>query len=103
LTSDITEVSAWIKRPPFQFDQYSFYYSDNPTTTFLIQGNTSNWDFFNITANLTPGRHLTGFSIFGTSPGPAFMDDFTINVVPEPTGLALALTAIAGAAARRRP
>jgi hypothetical protein len=104
LTSDITQVSAWIKRPPFQFSQYSFYYNDNPTTTFLIQGNSSNWDFFDITGNLTPGKHLTGFSIFGTSPGPAFMDDFTIdaNVVPEPASAALAALAAVGVASRRR-
>lgn len=105
LTNNVTEVSAWIKRPPFQFSQYSFYYNDAPTTTALIQGNSSNWDFFNITASLTPNAHLTGFSIFGTSPGPAFMDDFTINAnnVPEPaSAAALVAVGFAGMTARRR-
>jgi len=101
-TSDITEVSVWIKRPPFQFDQYSFYYSDNTSTTHLIQGNSSNYDQFNLTSNLTAGKSLTGFSIFGTSSGPAFMDDFVINAIPEPAGALLALTVLASAAIRRR-
>jgi hypothetical protein len=99
---NITEVSVWIKRPPFQFSQYSFYYSDNTSSTHLIQGNSSNYDQFNLTSNLTPGKSLTGFSIFGTSAGPAFLDDFVIDVIPEPTGAALALTAIVGAAVRPR-
>ena len=101
-TSDITEVSVWIKRPPFQFSQYSFYYSDNTSTTHLIQGNSSNYDQFNLTSNLTAGKSLTGFSIFGTSSGPAFLDDFVINAIPEPAGALLALAVLAGAAIRRR-
>ena len=100
--SDITEVSVWIKRPPFQFSQYSFYYSDSTSSTHLIQGNSSDYDQFNLTSNLTPGKSLTGFSIFGTSAGPAFLDDFVIDVIPEPSGALLALAAIAGAAVRRR-
>ena len=100
--SDITEVSVWIKRPPFQFSQYTFYYSDNTSSTHLIQGNSSNYDQFFLTSNLTPGKSLNGFSIFGTTSGPAFLDDFVINAIPEPTGAAVALTAIVGAAIRPR-
>lgn len=101
-TSDITEVSVWIKRPPFQFSQYSFYYSDNTSSTHLIQGNSSVYDQFNLTSNLTPGKSLNGFSIFGTSPGPAFMDDFIIDVIPEPSGALVALVALGGTAVRPR-
>jgi hypothetical protein len=101
-TGDVTEVSFWAKRPPFPFDQYSLYYSDAPTTTNIVLGNGGDWEFFNITAQLTPGAHLTGFSIFGTSAGPAFLDDFTIDVIPEPSGAFAALTALALAAARKR-
>ena len=104
-TSTITEVSFWAKRPPFPFDQYSFYYSDAPTFTNFVLGNGGDWEFFNITSQLTGGAHLTGFSIFGTSAGPAFLDDFTINLIPEPSAAVVALTALAGAVARprRRP
>jgi hypothetical protein len=102
LTGSITEASLWAKRPPFQLDQYSFYYSDAPTGTFVIQGNSSNWDQFNITANLTSGAHLTGFSIFGTSSGPAFLDDFVINVVPEPSAAFATLLLVAGTIKRPR-
>jgi hypothetical protein len=100
-TNQITEVSFWAHRPPFPFDQYSFYYSDAPTFTNVVLGNGGSWEFFNITAQLTPNAHLTGFSIFGTSSGPAFLDDFTINLVPEPSALCLSLLGLAGLATRR--
>jgi hypothetical protein len=99
-TSDITEVSFWAKRPPFPFDQYSLYYSDAPTFTNVVLGNGGAWEFFNITSQLTAGAHLTGFSIFGTSAGPAFLDDFTINVIPEPSGAGLVGFAALGSLAR---
>ena len=99
-TNSVTEVSFWAKRPPFQFDQYSLYYSDAPTTTDVIQGSTSDWAQFNVTSHLTPGAHLTGFSIFGTSPGPAFLDDFVINAIPEPSGVVLSVVAFVGTALR---
>ena len=103
-TSDISEVSFWVKRPTFPFDQYSFYYNDAPTFTSTITGVGSDWEFFNLTSLLTPNAHLTGFSIYGTSTGPAFMDDFMINAnnIPEPSSLALIAAAIVGATARRR-
>jgi hypothetical protein len=100
--TDITEVSVWIKRPPFQFSQYSFHYSDNTSSTHLIQGTSSIYDQFFLTSNLTPGKSLAGFSIFGTSPGPAFMDDFVIDVIPEPSGAILAIGAVIGATIARR-
>src|SRR5258708_3244425 len=53
---NILEVSLWAKRPPFPFDQYTFYYSDATTSTNVILGNGSDWEFFNLTANLTPGK-----------------------------------------------
>lgn len=104
LTNGISEVSFWVKRPTFPFDQYSFYYNDAPTFTSTITGVGSDWEFFNITSLLTPNAHLTGFSIYGTSSGPAYLDDFMINAgpIPEPTSLALIGAAMICATARRR-
>lgn len=103
-TSDITELSFWIKRIGGPFDQYSFYYSDAATFTNTISGSTNDWEFFDLTSLLNPTAHLNGFSIYGTSSGPAYMDDFMINAgpVPEPSSLAVMAVAFAGALARRR-
>lgn len=103
-TSDITEVSFWLRRAGGPFDQYSLYYSDATTFTTTLSGSGDDWQLFDITSDLTAGAHLTGLSIYGTSSGPAFMDDFTINVnnIPEPTTLSVMALACAGAVVRRR-
>jgi hypothetical protein len=99
-TSDIVEVSLWVKRTNGPFNEYRFYYSDFPETVLLLSGPSSNWSFFNLTANLAPGKHLSGFSIYGTEPGPAYLDDFTI-ATPEPSGALLAVAGLVGAAVGR--
>lgn len=107
-TSQITEVSFWILRADGPFSSYRFLYSDNTTGFFLANGiGTSGWRFFNVTANLAANKNLVGFEIFGTTPGPAYLDDFTINVgaIPEPASWAMMISGfgLIGAAARRRP
>ncbi len=83
----ISEVSVWVKRAGGAFNQYSFYYDDNTSGTFLIIGSGNDWGQHNLTSNLDTTKNLTGFSIFGTSSGPAYMDDFVI--VPSPGTIAL--------------
>lgn len=87
--ASIDEVSVWIKRAGGAFDQYSFYYDDNTSGTFLINdiGGGDDWKQHFLTANLDLSKNLTGFSIFGTSSGPAYMDDFIIT--PSPGAAAL--------------
>jgi len=96
----ITEVSLWVKRLGGAFDQYSFYYDDNTTGTFLINdiGGGDDWKQHILTSNLDLGKNLTGFSIFGTTNGPAYMDDFIITPAPG----AASLLALGGIIAGRR-
>lgn len=97
---DITEISLWVKRAGGAFDQYSFYYDDNTSGTFLINdiGGGDDWKQHFLTSNLDLGKNLTGFSIFGTTNGPAYMDDFVITPSPG----ASALLGIGGLVAGRR-
>ena len=80
-TADIDEVSFWIKRAGSVFDSYQFFYSDLTSSSHLVNTPNPNndWLFFDVTANLDVGKNLVGFQIFGTSPRPAFLDDFNIN------------------------
>jgi hypothetical protein len=96
-TSQITEVSFWVKRLGGPFDSGTFYYDDASTSDFLINGigTGDDWKFFDVTSELTIGKNLTGFLIFGTTAGPAYFDDFTIggarSAVPEPAAWAVML------------
>lgn len=94
-TSAITEVSLWALRNGGPFDAYVFSYSDNSTASFTLSDlGASGWNQFNLTSNLAVGKSLTGFSIYGTSPGPTYLDDFVIDAtsaVPEPSTWAMML------------
>jgi len=90
LVEDITEVSFWVKRIGGVFDSVQFFYEDGTVGNTLISDfSTSDWAFFDVTGFLDAGKYLVGFGVYGTSPGPAYLDDFTIEAVPEPESIAL--------------
>lgn len=99
-TALISEVSIWVKRAGGAFNSYQFYYDDMTTGSFLISdtGGTSDWKKHDLTSNLAAGKNLTGFSIYGTSPGPSYLDDAFIGArmaaVPLPAGLPLLLVGL---------
>jgi hypothetical protein len=88
-TSSITEVSFWVERTGGDLDAVTLFYSDGTSSDFVVNsiGGSSGWTFWDITSDLAAGKSLDGIRVFGTSSGPAFLDDFTINVaaaVPGP-------------------
>jgi hypothetical protein len=87
--SDITAVSFWAIRSDGPYDTYVFSYSDGTSQLFTADGTgDTGWTFFDVTSNLTAGKSLIGFEIFGTTPGTAFLDDLSIttaSAVPGPT------------------
>lgn len=106
-TSLVNEVSFWVKRAGGTFDFVELFYSDSTSTGFTVSGSSSDWTFFNVTSHLAPGKSLTGIGVYGTSPGPAFLDDFNVDAnvspVPEPaTLIAFGLMALGGAGYVRR-
>lgn len=107
-TSSISELSLWGKRSGGLFDSVTLTYSDNTTENVLVNtlGGSNDWTFVNLTNDLDPGKSLTGFLIYGTSPGPAYLDDFTLvtaSRVPESsTTIAMLGLAIVSLATLRR-
>jgi len=104
-TADIAEVSIWIKRDGGAFNQYTLYYDDGTTGVHTINniGGSDDWTFFEMTQSLVVGKILVGFQIYGTSAGPAYMDDVRIEGVPAPAAIAvLGIAALAGRTRRRR-
>ena len=99
-TASISEVSFWVKRVGGPFDFVQFFYSDGSDSNTLVDGigQGDDWQFFDVTSALSPGKNLTGFEIFGTTTGPAFLDDFTITAADETnaTPLPAALPLFAG-------
>ena len=92
--SQITDFSFWAKRDGGLFDSISFYYSDNTSGSYLLNtlGGSSDWTHVSLLGQLNASKSLTGFLIYGTSPGPANFDDFNLAApVPEPETYALML------------
>lgn len=113
---DITGLSFWVRRlQGGALDFVQFFYSDATTNSYMFNTLTSgitDWQFADLTGQLVAGKALTSFMVYGTTSGPAYLDDFvltTVNdggTVPEPSTLALgglAVMAAALASRRRRP
>lgn len=105
LTSDITEVSFWIRHPDGSDPAaYDLFYSDGSSQEFVANTTTREWEHFDVTSNLAGGKTLVGMSIWGFLGGGSqvtFVDDATVNVVPEPVSI-MALGAGLAAFLRRR-
>jgi len=98
----IKQLSFWLEHPNASQApaSVSFFYADGIEGFSAAVTQTTGWEFFNLTADLTPGETLTGLSIFGYAGDPVSLtrvDDVKLLVasVPEPAtavmfGLSLA-------------
>ena len=71
---------------------FDLFYTDGTDNEFFVNTTDMNWDFFNVTSDLSAGKILDGLSIFGNSGGTTFVDDFVVDTttaLPEPASLAL--------------
>ena len=88
-TSNIAEVSFWIRHPNSANAQTAvdLFYSDATSNETLFSTSSTNWELHDVTANLQAGKSLVGLAIFGYSsampPDPTFLDDVTIRLVNQ--------------------
>lgn len=111
-TSQITEVSLWIKQPfigATYINAIDLIYSDASVGEFLpLNANAGGWAQQNVTADLAAGKQLTGIRLWGYSQGTnhdtTLYDDVVVNVnaVPEPASMAILGLGVAAMIRRRR-
>lgn len=93
--NNITELSYWLRQPESAISAFDFFYSDGSGYENVVYLNTTDWQFFDVTSHLSPGKELVGFSIFGYSYGGpmedrTYLDDVTLSVaIPAPGAIAL--------------
>jgi len=105
-TADITELSFWeMNNAGFIFSSYTLFYSDTTSNGGLVSDfSPIGWEKFDVTSQLQAGKSLTGIKVFGTTPGPAYFDDFVLTggtETPEPSTFVL-LASAAGLILMRR-
>jgi hypothetical protein len=66
-----------------------FRYSDNTEIENIIWLQDSNWHAYDFTSYLDSSRSLVAFGVYGFASSRTYLDDVSIDVVPEPASLAL--------------
>lgn len=107
LVSNITQVSFWVEHPNASVTAlaYDFFYSDSSDIENVVITSGTGWNFFDVTANLSAGKTLVGFSVFGNSGGRTYVDDLNIATAataPEPNSLLLIAGSVSWLFLRRR-
>ncbi|UCG59062.1 MAG: hypothetical protein JSU70_06045 [Phycisphaerales bacterium] len=93
--SQIVELSYWLKQPEIAISAFDFFYSDGSGYESIVSLSSSDWEFFDVTSHLSPGKELVGFSVWGYAGGPAgedrtYLDDVTLEtVIPVPGAIVL--------------
>jgi hypothetical protein len=111
--SSITVASLWMRHPDLANAPsfITFFYDDMTNNGFLVSTNSTEWQQFDILAQLNTSKTLIGFSLYGYSGGGAdrtFIDNVFIGTlagaVPEPASWAMLIAGfgLTGAAMRRR-
>lgn len=92
-TAFVVEASLWLKTDDTSYGTLvNLHYSDGSSSTPILFSPDTEWRKWTFT--LDTGKSLTGIEIFGTeagagSPDPVvWVDDVTVDVVPEPATLA---------------
>lgn len=84
-TSTIDSVTFWAEAPAMSYD---LFYTDGTDNQFTVFGSSTAYQMFDATTNLAAGKMLDAVSFWGSSPGPAFLDDVSVDA-SEPASLAL--------------
>jgi hypothetical protein len=107
-TSQITDVSLWLRMPDTGIAAIAFLYSDSTEDDNIVTVSET-WGEFDMTSFLAPSKSLAGIGVYGCSGcgglGQTFADDFVVETstgVPEPATGALLGTGVLGLALLRR-
>lgn len=93
--SSITDLSFDIQHLGGPLNQVWFSYSDGTSSSSIVDGlfESDGWLHYNLVFELSAGKTLTAFTLYGTSPDVSYVDNVTVGVqaaaVPEPTNLVL--------------
>jgi hypothetical protein len=91
-TSNITLASVWVKNPNALFNAIYLEYSDATSANGLF-ATTGQWQYVDFTPWLAPGKSLTAVGVWGYSSGGTdertYVDDWTVEAVPEPASLGM--------------
>jgi hypothetical protein len=101
---DILEASLWIRNVDASINAIYFEYSDLSTQEELLFHSNSNWNYWDMTAYLQPGKELISFGIYGVSGGETertYVDDWVLDVIPGPGGLVVLSVGLLCARRRR--
>lgn len=108
LGADITELSFWVRHPfgPLFTPVGIKFFIPSGSFLRIVDTQTHGWEFIDARVFLPDHDTLIAISIFGfhnSSEGEnrTYLDDFRLNVVPEPTSLAL-LAGLGATCLRRR-
>ena len=99
-TASITEVSAWVKQDPGALFVIDLLYQDGSDTVFFATPAETGFVKYDLTDMLDPGKRLTTLQVYGYdggTNGPTWLDDVTVQAIPEPAAfapLALGLVAV---------
>ncbi len=85
--ADITSVTFWSRQPEEAISQVVLFYSDGTSSADIVWP-TANWQQFDVTSWLTPGKTLTGIKIWGYVGGGAlpdytYIDDVSIQTIGQ--------------------
>ncbi len=86
-TASITEVSAWVKQDPGALFIIDLLYTDGSDTLFFATPTETDFEKYDLTSMLDPGKFLTTLQVYGYDGGengPTWLDDVTVGVQPTP-------------------
>lgn len=102
--ADILEASVWVKNLDASINAVYFEYSDSSTHEEILFHSNGEWNYWDVTSFLAPGKELVSLGLWGVSGGATertYVDDWVLEVIPAPASLTLLSLGLLGVRRRR--